>query len=190
MLMLAGSSFSQIKSIDVNSLAALMEGAYSTSEQSIADNNYKNLTLKIKRIWTSGSPERSDPQWLYVEISDSTSSVPFRQMMCKLSFTNEGRFEQNFFNFKNGAINFSGELEKENPFSGLNEDSLQKISGCSLIVTLMNDNSYEGGLYGENCESEVPGSGYPASDIIISSGGIRIINKTADKEGYFFKRIK
>ena len=200
LLVIVDSSFSQIKSIDVNSLAALMEGWYSTSEQSESDSSYRDLRLRIKRIWTSRSHDRSDPQWLYSEISDSSSPEPFRQMICKLSHTNEGRFEQSFFKFANDPLSFSGEWKKENPFAELTEDSLQMIRGCNVILTLMNDDSYEGGTYGTDCKSEVAGAEYSISDIRISNEGLIIKERAFDKNGvqiwgntnggYIFKRIK
>ncbi|MCY7363594.1 MAG: CpcT/CpeT family chromophore lyase, partial [Ignavibacteria bacterium] len=129
-----------------------------------------------------------------------SSPVPFRQMIYKISTTNEGRFEQNFFKFANDPLRFSGEWEKENPFDWLTEDSLKIISGCHVLLALMNDNIYEGATNGTDCESDVPGAEYSISEIRLSNEALIIKERAFDKNGdqvwgdskcgYIFKRIK
>jgi len=64
-LLIAGSSktFSQIKSIDINKLVTMMEGSFSSEEQSKSDSDYYDIRLHMKRIW----PEISSAYYLYVE---------------------------------------------------------------------------------------------------------------------------
>lgn len=196
-LLIAASSktFSQIKSIDINKLVTMMEGSFSSEEQSKNDSDYYDIRLHMKRIW----PEISSAYYLYVEQAvASAQEKPYRQRVYRITNTYEGRFESAVFTMKD-PLRFAGEWKKENPLSELTPDSLTRREGCSVILTLMNDDTYEGSTEGNNCESDLRGAKYATSEVMISKDGIISWDRGydaegrqvwgAEKGGYIFKRI-
>jgi len=196
-LLIAGSSktFSQIKSIDINKLVTMMEGSFSSEEQSKSDSDYYDIRLHMKRIW----PEISSAYYLYVEQAvASAQEKPYRQRVYRITNTYEGRFESAVYTLKD-PLRFAGEWKKENPLSDLTPDSLTSREGCSVILTLMNEDTYEGSTEGNNCESDLRGAKYATSEVKISKDGIISWDRGydaegkqvwgAEKGGYIFKRV-
>ena len=189
-------SFSQVKSIDTERLVTMMQGSFSSEEQSASDSDYYDIRLQMKRIWS----ERTDAKWLYVEQAvASMQEKPYRQRVYKITNTYEGRFESAVFTMKD-PLRFAGEWEKENPLSGLTPDSLEVREGCSVFLTLMNNGNYEGSTNGKDCQSDLRGAKYATSEVVISDEGIKSWDRGydendkqvwgAEKGGYIFKRLK
>lgn len=187
--------YSQIKSTDTGRLVELMEGSFSSEEQSKNDSDYYDIRLHMKRIW----PEISSAYYLYVEQATASSQdKPYRQRVYRVTNTYDGRFESAVYTFRD-PLRFAGDWKKENPLSELTPDSLILREGCSVILTLMNDDAYEGGTEGNKCESDLRGAKYATSEVRISKDGIvswdRGYNADgkqvwgAEKGGYVFKRI-
>lgn len=195
LLFVSSKTFSQIKSIDTGKLVEMMEGSFSSEEQSKNDSDYYDIRLHMKRIW----PEISSAYWLYVEQAVASSQEkPYRQRVYRVTNTREGRFESAVFTMKD-PLRFAGEWKNENPLSGLTPDSLTSREGCSVILTLMNDDTYEGSTDGNKCESDLRGAKYATSEVKISKDGIISWDRGydaegkqvwgAEKGGYVFKRI-
>ncbi|MBK8549754.1 MAG: chromophore lyase CpcT/CpeT [Ignavibacteria bacterium] len=187
-------SFCQIKSINTSALVAMMEGSFSSEEQSKNDSDYYDIRLHMKRIW----PELSPAYWLYVEQATAEAQdKPYRQRVYRITNTYEGRFESAVFTITD-PLRFAGEWKKENPLSELNPDSLTLREGCSVILTLMNDTTYEGSTEGNNCLSDLRGAKYATSEVKITSDKIISWDRGYDEEGkqvwgavkggYVFKR--
>ena len=188
-------TFSQIKSIDTGKLVSFMEGSFSSEEQSKNDSDYYDIRLHMKRIW----PEISSAYYLYVEQAvASAQEKPYRQRVYRITNTYEGRFESAVFTIKD-PLRFAGEWKKENPLTELTPDSLTRREGCSVILTLMNDDTYEGSTEGNNCESDLRGAKYATSEVRISKDEIISWDKGydadgrqvwgAEKGGYVFKKV-
>ena len=188
-------TFSQIKSIDTGKLVSFMEGSFSSEEQSKNDSDYYDIRLHMKRIW----PEISSAYYLYVEQAvASAQEKPYRQRVYRITNTYEGRFESAVYTM-NDPLRFAGEWKKENPLSDLTPDSLISREGCSVILTLMNDDTYEGSTEGNNCESDLRGAKYATSEVKISKDVIISWDRGydaegrqvwgAEKGGYIFKRV-
>jgi hypothetical protein len=188
-------SFAQVKSIDSERLAKMMEGSFSSEDQSKNDSDYLDLRLHMKRIW----PDRTDGKWLYVEqAAASTQDKPYRQRVYRITNTYEGRFESAVFNL-NDPLRFAGEWRKEEPLSELTPDSLIFNEACADTLTLMNDDGYEGGSRGKNCTSDLRGAKFITTEIKLSLDGIIVWERGFDEDdkqvwgtakgGYFFKRI-
>lgn len=187
--------FSQIKSINTGALVAMMEGSFSSEGQSDNDSDYYDIRLHMKRIW----PELSSAYWLYVEQATAEAQdKPYRQRVYRITNTYEGRFESAVF-IINDPLRFAGEWRKENPLSGLTPDSLTLREGCSVILTLMNDTTYEGSTDGNNCISDLRGAKYATSEVKITKDKIISWDRGFDEEGkqvwgavkggYVFKRM-
>jgi len=195
-LFAATNSFSQVKSIDSERLVKMMEGSFSSEDQSKNDSDYLDIRLHMKRIW----PGRADGKWLYVEQSAaSAQDEPYRQRVYRITNTYEGRFESSVFTL-NDPLRFAGEWKKENPLSDLIPDSLSMREGCAVTLTLMNDGGYEGSTNSKACSSDLNGAKYVTSEVKLSEDGIISWDRGFDendkqvwgavKEGYVFKRVE
>ncbi|MBS1517139.1 MAG: chromophore lyase CpcT/CpeT [Bacteroidetes bacterium] len=191
-----GKADSQIKSTDVNSLVNLMEGSFSSEEQSLNDSDYYDITLHMKRIWK----DRTDAQWLYVEQAVAQmQEKPYRQRVYRITNTQEGRFESAVFTFAD-PLRFAGDWKKDEPLEGLTPDSLLQREGCSVILTLMGEDHYEGGTVGNNCPSDLRGAEFATSEVKIFKDMIESWDRGFDekgnqvwgavKGGYIFKKQK
>ncbi|HMQ69768.1 MAG TPA: chromophore lyase CpcT/CpeT [Ignavibacteria bacterium] len=192
----AGTSFSQIKSIDIDALVSMMEGSFSSGEQSKNDSDYFDIRLEMKRIW----PERTDGKWLYVEQAVASSlDKPYRQRVYQVKSTYEGRFESIVYTI-NDPLRFAGVWKEEDPLSELTPDSLTLRNGCTVTLTLMEKGVYEGGTEGDYCESDLRGARYATSEVKITGDGIISWDRGfdaegnqvwgAEKGGYVFLRVK
>lgn len=193
---IAGSAFSQIKSIDIDGLVSLMEGSFSSEDQARNDSDYFDIRLEMKRIW----PERTDGKWLYVEQSAAQSpDKPYRQRVYQVKTTYEGRFESIVYTMSD-PLRYAGAWKEENPLSDLSPDSLTLRNGCTVTLTLMEKGVYEGSTEGDNCESDLRGAKYATSEVKITKQGIISWDRGfdadgkqvwgAEKGGYVFLRIK
>ena len=189
-------SFCQIKSIDSESLAKMLEGSYSSEEQSLKDPDYSDIRIHIKRIWN----ESPDAKWLYFEEARASDpDNPYRQGVYRITNTYEGRFETAEFMI-NEPLRFAGDWKKIDLLSGLTPDSLVQIKGCSVILTLMNDGSYDGGTRGKNCLNNDKGARYSVSDVIVREDEMTRTQMGYDendnlvwgneKAAYVFKKLK
>ena len=195
LITISSKTFSQIKSIDTGKLVSFMEGSFSSEEQSKNDSDYYDIRLHMKRIW----PEISSAYYLYVEQAvASAQEKPYRQRVYRITNTYEGRFESAVYTMKD-PLRFAGEWKKENPLSELTPDSLTSREGCSVILTLMNEDIYEGSTEGNKCESDLRGAKYATSEVKISKDVIISWDRGydaegrqvwgAEKGGYIFNRI-
>lgn len=192
----AGSAISQIKSIDIDGLVSMMEGSFTSEEQSKNDSDYFDIRLEMKRIWH----DRADGHWLYVEQAVASSlDKPYRQRIYQVKSTYEGRFESVVYTM-NDPLRFAGAWKEENPLSELSPDSLTLRNGCTVTLTLMEKGVYEGSTEGDNCESDLRGAKYATSEVKITEQGIISWDRGfdadgkqvwgAEKGGYVFLRIK
>jgi len=196
LILTATNSISQVKSIDSERLVKMMEGSYSSEEQSKNDTDYFDIRLYIKRVWSY----RTDGKWLYFEeVEASDPDKPHRQGVYRITNTYEGRFESAVFTL-NDPLRFADEWKKENSLSGLIPDSLNLMKGCAVTFTLMNDGSYKGSTEGKYCANDHKGGKYSTSEVKLSQDGIISWNKGFDendkmvwgvaKGGYVFKRVE
>ena len=190
---------SQIKSTDIKSLVKLMEGSFSSEEQSKSDSDYFDIRLHMKKIWKDIEKE-DEEYWLYVEqASAQAPDKPYRQRVYRVTRTYEGRFESAVYTISD-PMRFAGAWKLEEPLAELSPDSLMLRDGCTVTLTLMGKDHYEGGTTGKECASELRGAEYATSEVEIFAD--RIVSRDrgfdkdgnqvwgAEKGGYVFKRIK
>jgi len=205
-LLSAQSVCAQQKSIDIKSLVNLMEGSFSSEEQSMNDPDYFDIRLEMKRIWKNLTTEEEenknavDEYWIYVEQASAEALVkPYRQRVYRITRTYEGRFESTVFTF-NDPLRFAGDWKLDEPLAALTPDSLIQKEGCTVTITMMGKDHYEGGTPGKGCESELSGAKYATSEVEIFADRIISWDRGfdendvqvwgAEKGGYVFKRIK
>jgi len=184
-----------LKQPDINALVALMEGSFSSEEQSLNDSDYYDIRLYMKKIWT----DRTDGRWLYVEqAAAQMEDKPYRQRVYRVDQQKDGSFISEVYELED-PLRFAGEWKSDKPLSQLSPDSLKKKDGCTVYLTLADDGSFKGGTQGMDCLSELRGATYATSEVRIDTEGLKTWDRGYDKEGkqvwgaekggYIFKRI-
>lgn len=188
-------SRSQTKSTDTEALVKLMEGSFSSEEQSKSDSDYFDIRLHMTRIWK----DRTDAYWLYAEQAMAEQQdKPYRQRIYRITNTSDGRFESTVFIFPD-PLRLAGAWKSENPLSELTPDSLSEREGCTVILALMTEGVYSGGTTGTNCSSDLRGAKYAVSEVTVTPSGLITWDRGFDennnqvwgavKGGYQFRRV-
>jgi len=176
-------------------LADLMEGSFSSQEQSLKDTNYFDIRLHMKRIWKN----RTDGIWLYVEQASALKiDKPYRQRVYHLTKADDNTFESAVFTFEN-PLNYAGDWKKDEPLAGLKPDMLSRRDGCSVFLKKNGEDGFSGSTLGTSCESDLRGAKYATSEVVITKDGVvswdRGFNEKnkqvwgAETGGYIFKRV-
>ncbi len=176
-------------------LATLMEGSFSSQEQSLKDTNYFDIRLHMKRIWK----DRTDGIWFYVEQASALKlDKPYRQRVYHLTKTDENTYESSVFTYEN-PLNYAGDWKKDYPLAGLNPDKLSRRDGCSVFLKKNGEEGFSGSTMGTSCESDLKGAKYATSEVVITKNGMvswdRGFNEKgeqvwgAETSGYIFKRV-
>lgn len=184
-----------VKQPDINSLVALMQGSFSSEEQSLNDSDYYDIRLHMKKIWS----DRTDGIWLYVEQAVAQmEEKPYRQRVYRVDQLKDGSFISEVYEMED-PLRFAGVWKSDNPLSQLSPDSLKKKDGCTVYLTLADDGSFTGGTRGTDCPSELRGASYATSEVRIDTEGLKTWDRGYDKEGnqvwgaekggYFFKKV-
>jgi len=184
-----------IKQPDINALAALMQGSFSSEEQSLNDSDYYDIRLHMKRIWN----DRTDGIWLYVEQAVAQmEEKPYRQRVYRVDQLKDGSFISEVYEMED-PLRFAGVWKSDNPLTQLSPDSLKKKVGCTVYLSLADDGSFTGGTRGADCPSELRGASYATSEVRIDTEGLKTWDRGYDKDGkqvwgaekggYIFKRI-
>ncbi|MDQ3020354.1 MAG: chromophore lyase CpcT/CpeT [Bacteroidota bacterium] len=190
-------SFSQDyikKTVDINALVNMMEGSFSSEDQSKNDTDYYDIRLYMKKIWTN----RTDGRWLYVEqASADYIDKPYRQRVYRITQSGDNNFESAVFTF-NEPLRFAGEWTNENALSELTPDSLTLREGCTVYLSLIDDTTFQGSTKSIDCESDLRGARYATSEVKITKNEIITWDRGFDefgkqvwgasKGGYIFKK--
>lgn len=144
-----------------DTLSEYLIGDYSSKEQSIADSDYFDIRLHIKRVWE----DKPGGHWLYVEQAvASAQDKPYRQRIYHI-FPNFPKCISEVYTIKDDK-KFIGlwknkDLEKDLTFA-----SLDRKNGCEVILDFKNG-KFIGGTNGNECSSELKGAKYAKSEVSI-----------------------
>jgi CpeT protein len=87
---------------ELEKLASIMTGKFSSEKQAKTDTNYFNISLVMSRIWL----DRNDGIWLYVEQAQSTKpNKPYRQRVYRLLRPSADTYTSDIYTIKE-AISF------------------------------------------------------------------------------------
>lgn len=185
----------------VGDLARLMTGHFTSAEQSLADNSYFEIHLRMARIWE----DRADGPWLYIEqaMSDAMDK-PYRQRVYNLSRLGADKYQSAVYELPGGpedALKFAGAWrDPAMAFAALSPADLRPRDGCEVVLKWdAPSRSFKGGTLAANCPSTLRGAAYATSEIVLSDGllvswdrGFDATGKQvwgAVKGGYRFVRI-
>ena len=146
---------------DLISLASLMDGSFSSYNQSLKDSNFFDINLEMSRIWN----DRKDAIWLYVEQASSTRlSAPYRQRIYRLT-QKENQFFSKVYELKNKK-DFIGGHNNINLFNTIDFNDLIEREGCTVTMYI-SDTNFIGSTKDKECKSTLFGSSYATSEVEI-----------------------
>lgn len=161
---------------DLKKLATMMQGSFSSEEQSKDDSTYFDIRLKIVPIWE----QRTDGIWMYVEQAVAKmQDKPYRQRVYKLTELGDGKFESAVYTLKS-PLRFAGKVELVNQLS---PDSLTLKEGCSVILKKESKKKFVGGTDGSKCPSDLKNASYASSEVFITPKMMVSWDRGFDKQG-------
>lgn len=179
----------------LETLAAMMEGSYTSAEQAKSDTSYYEIELEMKRIWG----KRKDGAWFYVEqAAVETKDKPYRQRVYHVQEVNDSTFTSDILTIRGGAT-FVGAYRDPAKQDALRPDSLDRLDGCTITLH-RRGNAYVGGTQGNACANQRAGATYATSEV--SLVGDRMVSWDrgydasdqqvwgAEKGGYVFVKRK
>lgn len=185
----------QESSEDFQLLVDWMTGEFSSAEQSEADTNYYDISLKMTRIW----PEKKKGAWIYVEQAVAeTPDKPYRQRIYFVNELGDGQFSSDIYTIPDEE-KFIGSWKNPSAFEGMDQFDLKYKDGCAVFI------EYDGfQFYGKtnegSCTSELGGASYATSEVNITKGKLKSWDRGYDEEGkqvwgaengpYIFKKIE
>lgn len=152
---------------DLEDLAAMMTGSFSSAAQAAEDpDHYRDIRLEMAPIWT----DRSDGVWLYVEQAAASSlDAPYRQRVYRVTQVAENLFESAVFALPDPAAAV-GAWRQEEPLARWSPEDLETRQGCSVFLIRAADGSFRGGTRERDCVSNLYGAVYATSEIVIQTG--------------------
>ena len=163
LLLLAGRAVAEPTTLE--RLASTMSGTYSTADQARGDQNFRDITLHLARIW----PGRTDGPWLYLEqaLTDAPEH-PYRQRVYQLATRADVSFETRVFELTD-PIGLTGAWKEPARFAKLDPSSLIPCAGCTVILHAQPDSSFKGGTEGDGCGSTLRGASYATTETTIGN---------------------
>ncbi len=165
---------------DVQRLAAMMAGSYSSAAQAAADSAFFDVRLRMVPIWTA----RTDGRWLYVEqaIADSQDK-PYRQRVYRVTQDADGTLQSIVYALPTAPLRFAGEWRKDEPLASLTPDSLSMRDGCAILLRQLPDGSYRGATHEHDCPSDLRGARYATSEVTVRDSLLESWDRGFDAKG-------
>lgn len=180
---------------DLKTLSQWMQGGFDSQKQSLKDEDFFNIHLYMKQIWTT----REDGIWLYVEqAAEGYLDKPYRQRVYHLTQLADGRFSSEVFSFDD-AKNYAGDWKKKQPLAALSPEQLKVREGCAVFLQWdEKSRSYTGSTDAKKCGSKLRGASYATSKVTVFEDRIESWDQGYDaddkqvwgavKSGYVFDR--
>ena len=164
----------------LHTLADWMTGSFSSSAQSQADPEYRDIRLRMCRIWS----ERTDGPWLYVEQAEASAmDKPYRQRIYRLAATGPQGFESYVYEMP-VPLRFAGACGQDAPLASLTPEALTLKDGCAVHLTYhVCSNFFTGQTQGQGCASTLRGAAYATSEVSITQAGIVSWDRGFDAAG-------
>lgn len=193
---LSSCSMKNKKANELEKVAHLMTGVFSSAEQAEMDSAFYSINLVMTPIWEDDKEAR----WLYVEQAVSSMlDRPYRQRVYKLTHADDGSIESKVFALSD-TEKYINSWNTPEIFNAITPDSLVVREGCSVFLKKGTDGCYTGSTVDDLCKSTLRGAAYATSivtvcpDKVISwdqgwnDAGEQVWG--AVKAGYIFKKIK
>lgn len=160
-----------------------MCGEFSSAAQAAADPDYRDISLKVARIW----PNNPDGYWLYVEQAvASMADRPYRQRVYHVTSVPNAKvptYCSDVFTLPGDPRRFVGAWKDPSRFGDLTSSSLTVRDGCAVILTQTSADTFSGSTVDRNCQSEFQKASYAKSDVTITPAGMISWDRGFDNDG-------
>lgn len=164
---------------DLDLLVSWMSGAFSSSSQAAADEDFFDISLHMVPIWT----ERDDGRWLYVEQAVAEhADTPYRQRVYRVRQVDENLFESRVYTFPE-PLRFAGAWRAAAPLAELRPDVLSERDGCAILMR-RRDDAFIGSTLGRLCTSDLRGASFATSEVTITGDALLSWDRGFDADGH------
>jgi len=141
-----------------------MTGSFASTAQSTADEDYRDIRLRMAAIWTS----REDGRWLYVEQAVAEKQEkPYRQRVYRVHADEHG-LVSDVYELPGDPLAFAGAWKNPKLLDALMPESLNPRSGCSIRLHREPNGTYVGATEHGACPSELNGASFATSEVVIT----------------------
>ena len=163
--------------MELQSLADMMVGTFSSTAQAEADTNFFDINLVMHPIWEDADTLK----WLYVEQAVSTAlDRPYRQRVYRLSKLEDGRIESRVYELPDPERFIAG-WDDLTVFDQINADSLSLRAGCAVFLKKDSGGCYVGSTDGKACSSSLRGASYATSEVEICLDKVTSLDRGWDE---------
>ncbi len=157
-------------------LTKIMQGHYSSEKQSISDESYFNISLRMTPIW------KGKGNYLFVEqaMFDKQDS-PYRVRVYKV-YQRNNEFVSEIYTVKNEK-NWIGKWDNPKAYDALTEADIELKSGCEVVLQQKPDGTFSGKTGDKTCPSELRGASYASSIVTVTPKQIISWDQGYDKDG-------
>lgn len=162
--LVASSQPLQLTPKDLDKLASMMTGSFSSEKQSVTDSAYVHITLTMTPVMK----KNTDGYWLYVEQAmASAADKPYRQRVYHLYRQDDTTLVSKVYELKNPQ-QYTGGAENPDKLGVITQDSLVDRQGCNIYLHKTGKKTYEGSTPGKECLSTLRGATYATSEVVIT----------------------
>jgi len=159
-------------------LASWFEGTFSNAAQAAGDPAFQERGLWTVAIW----PGRTEARWFYVEqAARGHERKPERQRIYRLTLSSDGTIATAVLTLPHPE-RYVGAWADTSKLSRLTPADLGAGEGCMVYLRKRGD-TFAGGTDGTRCASAAGGAKYATSEMEVSPGGIRILERGYDARG-------
>jgi len=153
-----------------------MQGHYTSEKQSISDESYFNISLRMTPIWTDKG------NYLFVEqaMFDKQES-PYRVRVYKV-YQRNNEFVSEIYTLKNEK-EWIGKWNNPKVYDALTEADIELKSGCEVVLQQNTDGTFSGKTGEKTCPSELRGASYASSIVTVTPTQIISWDQGFDKQG-------
>lgn len=185
------------KNASLEMLADYMVGSYNSAKQAAADQEFFDVSLEMRRIWTD---KKDGSIWIYIEQAiTATRNQPYRQRVYQLQKVKKNTFTSTVYELPKPE-RFIGAYVDVSRFNALTADSLDLRKGCTISVIYQpKEGKFHGTTQAQLCTSTLRGAVYATTEVVIDKEqlyswdrGWDAMNKQvwgAKKGGYLFEKI-
>ena len=174
-------------------LVNIMQGHYTSEQQSVRDTTYFNISLRMTPIW------KQKGNYLFVEQAMATKQdKPYRVRIYKIS-QQKNLVVSEIYTIKNEK-NWIGKWATPQAYDALPMTDIDLKKGCEVILDRVEKNKFIGKTGIQTCPSELRGASFASSIVTVTANrldswdqGFDKAGKQvwgAEKGGYEFIRVK
>lgn len=163
-------------------VAGLLSGSFSSQAQSVEDQEYFDIRLRVVPIWL----ERADGPWLYVEqAAASALDRPYRQRVYHIVGGGDAPLRSVVLALPGDPMEFAGAWRDADPLANVTPDQLEERTGCSMTLVPRAEapGTWLAATHEQDCESSLRGATYATSEVTLTPDFMESWDRGFDASG-------